>query len=1044
MSSQHKNPSLTSLNDNNYYDIAITTRKKPGSFSKNNYSAASLHSNPGLAGNGSAPSTTGRVKKFTPTGPKRVASMSALTTLDQASKIASNNPSSNIGHITKRPGDYYLQKLSTSSLNLMTSNPKTPHLPPAPLLPSGNNSTISSNIDNLSHSDPMRRPISGESLASLHSNFSDEGSSIVSSQFDVPIESNSTQAAAILADSRFSSLTSHSIATSEAPSLHNYHMPSSATHSTRQNMRDSNQYHSHEHHYDNSTGPNDTNYVNDVNNYEAEEEEEDSPDNTYDANYMDKQSLVRQRVASTVEQGPGGVFSRPNYKASSTTNVSASKSISRTPSKALLIGSASKSTVSSNNIASSSSPSLSRSKTRYISSKESKQRQLLRKKKYDENDDDDEILSNELDHLVFNVPVIKNHSELYSMHSRSHGNLLAGHHNTSTGSKSSISSQSSAMLSRSDLMVDNDNNKYNINGTVVHTNTPTTITSSHNSSPIIKPCPLPGRLGSQTDLSEPPSPPRRNSQLSKDLTVDSIVEEDDADETEDSIVFTGNFSTNDDIEITQNISDFYNQRSTSISKLAKISREQTMLYKLPNFVKSQSSMEDLHLISLEKLTLIDQTRPINLPPKSGLDKSKHNKEFQKVLSSYELNTKNLNDARVRSSQIHAQNQQQWIKIISSLIEESTTKSFNKRFLNEKANIRKLAWESNVPSSFRYQFFMKILTHNNNSQDSVNTINNSFDLFDGKYKNLSESIKNNKDAEFNGIIDMVLNRPLFDAIIKESAASSTFNLEKLKHNFKYLLYIKSLSEYGLHKHDQIFLVPILLVLFQNSQSIREIYCLLELINQQIFNREFLSEVNSGLENWNDLKNLYKSAHSSSSFLHKVLDRFNSLEEFDNLNSNSFFDILLQFNDKMPLSLSAPSTPIMSHPGHFSFTHSPSSSSNISCASNISDNAESAITPRTSMSTTDDIFVDINSSALQLIIKFLQLIIIFSNSIKSKNKNNAKVISTFLVTTFQYYHIGWNSYSELLKSNKPIKLNKSADQVVNLDTFVDKWKDAFGKF
>ena len=40
------------------------------------------------------------------------------------------------------------------------------------------------------------------------------------------------------------------------------------------------------------------------------------------------------------------------------------------------------------------------------------------------------------------------------------------------------------------------------------------------------------------------------------------------------------------------------------------------MYKIPNFIKSNSSLEDLHLISLEKLSVIDSTRPSHLPPKS--------------------------------------------------------------------------------------------------------------------------------------------------------------------------------------------------------------------------------------------------------------------------------------------------------------------------------------------------------------------------------------------------------------------------------------------
>ncbi|KAG2731597.1 hypothetical protein G9P44_005184 [Scheffersomyces stipitis] len=1012
------------INNNNYYDIAISSRKRSGqipsssNYVKNNYSSASLTSNSSITSGSSSSKKS---------SPKRVSSMSALTTLNEVKPTA------------KRPGDYYIQKLSQSSLSLITANVKPSQLPPAPLLAQSHSQSHKNDTVNGRN---YPRPRSGESLASLRTSYSDEVSSIVSSQFDTPIETSSRQSQNMLADSRLSSLTSNSIAPSEAPSINNFNFTSSTTITAECP-------HDHSHCEDG-----DCNSCNSCSNDHSDYLDGDSsPDITYDHNCSTSSiSTLSTRNSSRVLPGMGiGIPQKPQRRSSapapivdksilqrhktfSSTELSSSSSFSHSHSARNSKGNSKAShpvtrSYSTSNIkqrSTSSSPSLSRSKTRYISSKEIKERQMLRKKKYDENDDDEEILTNELDNLVFNVPVIKNHSELYSLNSRSHGNLVPGYSNMS--SRSSLSSSSSAMLSRSDLMTDNDNNKYNINGS------------------IMKPCPLPGKLGSQTDLSII-VPPRKNSH-GNDLTQDSIVEEAEGDDT---MIAVANLSMNDDSEISNNISQFYNQRSTSMSKIAKLSREQTMMYKLPNFVKSQSSMEDLHLISLEKLNLIDQTRPINLPPKSGLDKSKHNREFQKVLTNFELNTKNLNDARNRSSQIHAQNQQLWMKYVSSLVDEETTsKQFNKKFSYEKNAIRKLAWDSNIPSAFRFQFFMQILSHNNNSQDSVHTINNSFTLFDQKYQNLSDTIRKNKDVEFNNIVDVVLHRPMFDAILKEVSSSSTFSLASLKDNFKYLLYIKSLSEYGLHKHDQVFLIPVLLVLFQNTQSLQEIYCLLELINQQILNRDFLSTLNGALGNWSDLKNLSSHPGTSSTYLSKFLSKLNNLDEFDKLNSNSFFEILLQFNDKLPLSLSAPSTPIMNHPGQFSFTHSPSSSSNLSCASNLSDgnnnsniNNSDNITPRTSVSGSDD-FVDINSSALQLMIKLLQLLIIHSNSVKSKDKNNMKIVSTFLVVTFQFYHINWNSFQELIKLNKSIRLNKTADQVANLDAFVEKWKDSFGRF
>lgn len=198
----------------------------------------------------------------------------------------------------------------------------------------------------------------------------------------------------------------------------------------------------------------------------------------------------------------------------------------------------------------------------------------------------------------------------------------------------------------------------------------------------MKPCPLPGRLNSTSDIS-------CSSIIRTDISDDSILEE-----SENSF----SFGTDNDSKISQNISNFYNQRSESVSKLKKMTREQNMLYKLPTFIKSQSSIEDINLISPEKINCLDQTRPINLPPKTTTDKSKHNKEFQRVLNNYENNTKIFNESRKRVSESMVNQQQQWFKLMMS-----NKKECNKKLTSDKAMVRKLSWESNCPDKFRYEF-----------------------------------------------------------------------------------------------------------------------------------------------------------------------------------------------------------------------------------------------------------------------------------------------------------------------------------------------------
>ncbi|RLV90273.1 Protein SBE22 [Spathaspora sp. JA1] len=765
----------------------------------------------------------------------------------------------------KRPGDYFVQKLTTkSSLPQLTG---------------------------------VNKRMSADSFGSYHSSASDENSSIVSSQFDSPIPQQTPQVLQQLGittavpDCRLSSMTTATSIVNEAIV--------DSTYTLREDMSSS-------------------------------------------ASSMAKQMSTAR--TSFLESSTSLISQQvPVYKLKSSSTSSMihhHRSVAPAP---VMKSVRSKSTASI--------PNLHRTKTRYLSSKETKERQILRKKKYEENDDDEEILSNDLDNLIFNVPVIKNTGELY----RSNSSNMVSNNNYSLARSDSFT-----ILSRSDLIDSHDNNKYNIASTNV------------------KPCPLPGKLTiSTTNLQNYQNQPSSSS--SKMPTLDE----------NSSIISSNDVSFNDEYEIAQNISQFYNNRSESMSKFLKLSRQDSIMYKLPTYIKSQSSMEDLHLISPEKLSLIDQTRPINLPPKNDQDKTKHNKEFKRVLSDYEVNTKNNNDERAKNAQIQLQYKQQWLKFIDSL-SNLECKEFNKRFTYEKNNIRKLIWDCNIyPVNDRFNFLMKVLSTNQNSQDSINTIKNSFKLFDQKYQNLSESVKNNKNDEFDIIIGNCLQRPLIKCLLDDK--------EQFKTKYQYLLYIKSLSEFGLSKIDEIFLIPVLLLIFPN-QTLIDIYCLLELLNQQVFDRDLISNLNSSLSSWSDIKQIPR-----------LLSKFPS-SEFDNLTSTTIFEMILQFSDQLPLSLSASSTPILTQAPTFE----------------------------------DPIYIENNKSAcFELINKLLSMMIIYSNSIKSKTKNNMKVMQTFLICMFAYYHLNWNDYQELITKNIPLRINNSMDMNANLDSFVEKWKGIYKK-
>lgn len=612
---------------------------------------------------------------------------------------------------------------------------------------------------------------------------------------------------------------------------------------------------------------------------------------------------------------------------------------------------------------------LTRTKTRFYNAKESRERQQLRKKLYEDNDNDDEIPSNDMS-LVFNVPVINNQGEIYKTQ------------------RSSLSS--SSMLSRQDLAkVDDHSNPYN-------STTP------------MRPCPLPGKL-SRSNVNIHHAGPG-----SGIYENNNIIEEDGSNS-------SFSFSGDQDNEICQNLSEFYTQRSISLSKLVTASRKQVNSHGIPSYVKNQTSIEDLSLISPEKLEAVDQTRPINLPPKAACDKQKHLKEMSDMLMEYKNSSRTQNTSRTLFRELLMANQQSWLKLM--LITDAS--EFDRKLNYDRKKHRNMNWESLVPEKYRFDYFMRVLRLNAPKQEEA--IRQSLALLNEKCNNLSPQMRMSKDAEFDQIIGRVMNRPMFYNFMQEvkTNPSMNFNVSDFRKNFKRMLYLKSMSTKGLEKHHWIFLIPSFLILFQSTENFADIYTSMEMYEACILSGPLLQTLNRTLSKWRTLSKM-----SSSSISYKILSKFSNLDEFEYLNSWSIFELMIQFNDRLPLSLSAPSTPVISSmPGGIPDTSSPNSKDHAAELTGGALDLENGS-------------VYSKSSSLSVLGVFLQLTIVYSRS-KNKEFYINSLIQSFLLTVFQYYHFNWNNCNELVKSNKSIKLNTSSDQLLNLEAFLDKWKTIFKK-
>ncbi|KAG7193612.1 uncharacterized protein KQ657_000685 [Scheffersomyces spartinae] len=846
------------------------------------------------------------------------------------------SPVSSNSTAAKRPGDYYIQRLTQSS---------------------SLNGSIKRNSNTTLAHPTNARPKSGDSITSLHSSTSSDDSALMVS---TPFDSGG--------NSRLSSMTSHSIVSEGGGGIlkNNRPLPKANISESASSAATSTAFAA-----DNAIEENDDTFEDQVNTLLSTLNLKSNLKTTSGTSRSNSTASNSSSMSSIAESQTGAA--PPKYNTLKKRAMS-SPSLNRSQTQ--------NSSVTSVNA---SHTSLTRTKSKYINPKQSKERKQMRKQRYEENIDDDILIDDDFD-LVFNVPIIKSKDELF------------------------VSNNSPSKF-RMALLDKDDQGKYNIN---------------------VKPCPLPGQLSrslsdvsmkfptNSTLLHPVPVPNAKTTSTStiNHLSSESVIVEEDADSDDISqpsrspprmgigrrYSITDLF-VEDDSEISRNISQFYSLRSASYSRILKINREQELIYKLPAYVRSQSSVEDLHLMSKEKLELIDQTRPIHLPPKGEGDKLKHAKEIQKIITTMESNTKSLSENRVKSNGYNVTNLKRW-----GVIHETINDGHNLFSRNDKNYLRKLAWESTCPENFRLQFFQTVLRYNH--PDTLDILKE-FQKSEIRLSELNASFKKDKDNEIDQTVNKISDRPLFKCCL-----SQALNHEQFKSNLKQLIYLKTVSSYGLAKHDDIFLLPALLAVFSTA-SICELFELGVLINEQILTAEFFNQGNTAFGKWSDLKQSY----SISSYLYKSLGKFQDLNEFDNLTTLGVLQLICQFNDQMPLSMSAPSTPLSNTISAFSPQNSRPNS--VEAIEYIPTKLQGTIT-------------------ISLITRLLQVMVVYGYTAKTSIKNNVNIIQCLVLVVEQYYHMNWMDLRELIQLNKLVKLNNSADLDSNLEAFTDKWMTAFKKF
>ncbi|KAG0661375.1 Bud growth protein [Maudiozyma exigua] len=229
-------------------------------------------------------------------------------------------------------------------------------------------------------------------------------------------------------------------------------------------------------------------------------------------------------------------------------------------------------------------------------------------------------------------------------------------------------------------------------------------------------------------------------------------------------------------ETTKNLSSVYIQSQNRLSK-SKLSQRTQSADFLPLDLKaaSEQGMEDLLLVSEDKLSAVSSSRPSWLPPKDSEEKRMHEYEISKSISMASIEqldkNKNREERRINDETNRAK--------LVLLLDRDVTRNSS---LN---SLRKIVWETSFSKESRRQIYDEVLQsrdriiskHYMESFDQLSKLLSTMDFPKGKEVEIEQLIKN-------------------DIINKRAGAG----LETVSDQLMYLLKLKAVSSHGLLPGD----------------------------------------------------------------------------------------------------------------------------------------------------------------------------------------------------------------------------------------------------
>lgn len=243
-------------------------------------------------------------------------------------------------------------------------------------------------------------------------------------------------------------------------------------------------------------------------------------------------------------------------------------------------------------------------------------------------------------------------------------------------------------------------------------------------------------------------------------------------------------------QVGKDLNKVYQQSENRLSKTKLMERTRSA-ETLPMGFKNASDegMEDLKLVSEDKITLISSTRPSWLPPKDEEEKKCHDRAVRKTLSIASIDKLESSSRRYEQETRDETNKQKLIL----LIDRGLTRKSSLR------DLRKIAWETGISSNQRFTVFNTLL-------------DSEYNIISTKYidpcDNLEKIIRS-KMTPFPKNQQMEIEQ-LLDTMHVEVSSDIRKNLIKL-------LQWKSISKLGLQTGDHYLMYHLLIDGFDIKQT-----------------------------------------------------------------------------------------------------------------------------------------------------------------------------------------------------------------------------------